>query len=218
MSQIEAITKKIDEEYKWLMQTKHTLHDIDIAFNSIKKFVRDLEQEPYVTMRDLSDEEIKHFAEEMKKVRLQTMTQEPSEDWHDVPSYEMTLGQARQAVKELRKKLAEHLKQEPCEDAVSRQSVLEELRTCFDTHTIYDENNGENYIIYEDAVDMMEKLPSVTPTRKKGKWIKVTETDFGIGYKCSECGRFILTESVDGKKLKDYPYCHCGAEMESENV
>ena len=46
MSQIEAITKKIDEEYKWLMQTKHTLHDIDIAFNSIKKFVCDLEQEP----------------------------------------------------------------------------------------------------------------------------------------------------------------------------
>ena len=103
--------------------------------------------------------------------------------------------------------------QAPCEDAVSRQAVLDELRTCFDTHSIYDENNGENYIIYEDAVDMMEKLPPVTPTRKVGKWIKVTDTEFGIGYKCSECGRFILTESVDGRKLKDYPYCHCGADM-----
>lgn len=34
-------------------------------------------------------------------------------DWHDVPSDEMTLEQARQAVKNLRKKLAEHLEQEP---------------------------------------------------------------------------------------------------------
>ena len=64
-------------------------------------------------------------------------------------------------VARLEKQIAE---QEPCEDAVSRQAVLDELRTCFDTHSIYDENNGENYIIYEDAVDMMEELPSVTPT------------------------------------------------------
>lgn len=43
------------------------------------------------------------------------LEQEPCDDWHDVPSDEMTLEQARQAVKDLRKKLAECLKQEPCE-------------------------------------------------------------------------------------------------------
>ena len=52
--------------------------------------------------------------------------------------------------------------------------------------------------------------------RKVGKWIKVTETEFGIGYQCSECGRFILTESIDGRKLEDFPYCHCGAEMRGD--
>lgn len=35
------------------------------------------------------------------------------EDWYDIPSDEMTLEQTRQAVKDLRKKLAECLKQEP---------------------------------------------------------------------------------------------------------
>ena len=68
MSQIEAITKKIDEEYKWLMQTKHTLHDIDIAFNSIKKFVRDLEQEPYdcVSRKSLLDKLDPLYKEKIK--------------------------------------------------------------------------------------------------------------------------------------------------------
>lgn len=36
---IEDIKAEIDEQYKWLMQTKHTLYDIDIAFNSIKSFI-----------------------------------------------------------------------------------------------------------------------------------------------------------------------------------
>ena len=54
--------------------------------------------------------------------------------------------------------------------------------------------------------------------RKVGKWIKVSETELGIGYQCSECGRFILTESINRRKLEDFPYCHCGAEMRgSEN-
>lgn len=44
---------------------------------------------------------------------------EPSDDWYDVPSDEMTLEQARQAVKDLRKKLTEYLEQEPS-DTVSR--------------------------------------------------------------------------------------------------
>lgn len=39
-----------------------------------------LEQEPCVTIKNLSDEEIKHFAEEMKKARLQVIQQEHCED------------------------------------------------------------------------------------------------------------------------------------------
>lgn len=36
---IEDIKTEIDEQYKWLMQTKHTLYDIDIAFSAIKSFI-----------------------------------------------------------------------------------------------------------------------------------------------------------------------------------
>lgn len=55
--------------------------------------------------------------------------------------------------------------------------------------------------------------------RKVGKWIKEEDTlewD-GHSYQCSICGRSIhLDTEVEG--LEDYPYCHCGAEMEgSEN-
>lgn len=39
---------------------------------------------------------------------LEALEQEPCEDWYEVPSDEMTLEQARQAVKDLREKLAEH--------------------------------------------------------------------------------------------------------------
>jgi hypothetical protein len=44
---------------------------------------------------------------------IKALEQEHCEDWYDVPSDEMTLEQARQAVKNLRKKLAEYLEQEP---------------------------------------------------------------------------------------------------------
>ena len=44
---------------------------------------------------------------------IELLEQGSCEDWYDIPSEEMTLEQARQAVKDLRKNLAECLKQEP---------------------------------------------------------------------------------------------------------
>lgn len=35
----EDIKTELEKQYKWLMQTKHTLHDIDIAFDAIKSTV-----------------------------------------------------------------------------------------------------------------------------------------------------------------------------------
>lgn len=48
-------------------------------------------------------------------------------DWYDVPSDEMTLEQARQAVKDLRKKLTEYLEQEPS-NTVSREVFEQVMR------------------------------------------------------------------------------------------
>ena len=39
LEKIEDIKTEIDEQYKWLMQTKHTLYDIDIAFDAIKSSI-----------------------------------------------------------------------------------------------------------------------------------------------------------------------------------
>ena len=64
----------------------------------------------------ISKEDVQAFTQAIK-----ALEQEPCEDWYDVPSNEMTLEQARQAVKDLRKKLAEYLEQQPCEDCISRQ-------------------------------------------------------------------------------------------------
>lgn len=54
--------------------------------------------------------------------------------------------------------------------------------------------------------------------RQQGEWIKVKADRMSIdmsgeivtGYKCSICGRYIVTLP---SKLVDYPFCHCGAEM-----
>lgn len=99
------------------------------------------------------------------------------------------------------------LEQEPCEDAISRQAVLDYAKdTCLDL---------DKYEDTEIFCDEIKDMPSVTPTRKKGKWI----TDPGIGCKCSECGRKPYPYQADSSG-DDYwkpDYCpNCGIEMESE--
>lgn len=46
-------------------------------------------------------------------IAIKALEQEPCEDWYDIPSDEMTLEQARQAAKDLRKRFREDLEQEP---------------------------------------------------------------------------------------------------------
>ncbi len=65
------------------------------------------------------------------------------------------------------RQLAEWLKElkvykEQGGDAISRQAVLEGLRTCYDTET-KEYSDGSQWINYEDAVAEMENLPSVKP-------------------------------------------------------
>lgn len=67
-------------------------------------------------------------------------------------------------------------------------------------------------------------LPVGTSARKVGKWIKYNTADkydyMGdrvtvSNYQCSECGRMIydIGDAPLTNKLKDYLFCHCGAEM-----
>lgn len=86
------------------------------------------------------------------------------------------------------------LEQEPCEDAISRQSMLDYLKY------LYGEMPEEEFV---------KTLPSVTPARKKGKWV-VLKDEYGDICEaiCSCCG--------DNGNHR-WNYCpNCGAEMESE--
>ena len=78
------------------------------------------------------------------------------------------------------------------------------------------------YVKYDDMVNCVKGMPSVTPQEpRKGKWIlndnQGVQAVGCLTYHCSECGREISSK-YHGKisLLKEYPYCHCGAKMESE--
>lgn len=51
---------------------------------------------------------------------------------------------------------------------------------------------------------------------KTGRWIRITNGAIREKYICSECGRQIEDCGVEGLLPVKYPYCHCGARMESE--
>ena len=49
--------------------------------------------------------------------------------------------------------------------------------------------------------------------RPRGKWI-----EYGyLEYKCSVCGRHISLEDHWTNITKDFPFCHCGADMRGNN-
>ena len=47
-------------------------------------------------------------------------------------------------------------------DLISRQAVIEALRTCYDTEAIT-YTNGNEYIDYDQALDLINTLPPVQP-------------------------------------------------------
>ena len=93
-----------------------------------------------------------------------------------------------------------------CEDAISREDVIK-LVECSGYDLQFRTDNA-------DMCDDVRKLPSVTPSRRKGHWIAVYQGDEIINYRCSECE---LGDTNGSTNLYGWDYCRrCGAEMESE--
>ena len=98
------------------------------------------------------------------------------------------------------------LKQEPCEDAISRQAAK---------RIIFDEFEGwpsdEEVAQMKMLTKQLDELPPVTPKQRTGHWI-LDDRDNGIT--CDQCGCGIYAiDIMDG----DPHYCpNCGARMESE--
>ena len=82
------------------------------------------------------------------------------------------------------KMVAELLKQEPCEDCISRQAVLE-------VQIKYAEHIGATK--YWQMRDNIRALPPVTPQPKIGHWLRMSDLSEQEDdrYKCSRCGNVV---------------------------
>lgn len=98
------------------------------------------------------------------------------------------------------------LEQEPCDDAVSRQAVLNTLNK----DSVLDEDRAvETY--KELLIDCYKDLPSVAPSHKKGKWVKVTNGRGG--HECNICHAYAPSYQNGDEYLSEF--CpNCGAKME----
>ena len=106
-------------------------------------------------------------------------------------------------------KIADLLEQEPCEDAISRQAVLDMAED------MTDQFGNKHRVVTEGLISM---LPPVTPKPKKGHWEQFGNS-WEDKFKCSECGKE-QPKILCGERIIGHwsDYCpNCGADMrESE--
>lgn len=97
-------------------------------------------------------------------------------------------------------------------DCISRTQAIDALRGYLVEKRCPDDGTLTCRLIENEVIN---KLPSIQPERIKGHWIAITS--WNNTYKCSVCGR-LLVNITDGKNkvAKNYPYCHCGADMRGE--
>lgn len=109
-------------------------------------------------------------------------------------------------VARLEKQIAE---QPPCEDCVSRQSVVDFLEN--HAKDFDDTKVRMAFRAASSLVENADNVPAVIPTHKKGKWIpcRAKYDNMVPIYECSICHK--------DNGFEDTKYCpNCGAEMESE--
>ena len=102
---------------------------------------------------------------------------------------------------------------EPCEDAISRSSLLSKLDDCYkEKIKIAPDNMTEGFMQVEKLIK--QELP-VTSQLKIGSWIR-HDTGHSIYYDCSLCGCCApCTETADKMLWKLANYCpDCGAKMQ----
>lgn len=114
----------------------------------------------------------------------------------------MTIQYLEKRIEELEKQV-KTLSQEPSEDVVSRQAVLDYLKA-----------NVDDFPDYHEAIEAVLQLPSVRPQEQTGHWIR-HDTGHSIYYDCSRCGCIApCTETADAWLWKLSKYCpDCGAYM-----
>ena len=96
-----------------------------------------------------------------------------------------------------------HVEQEPCEDCIRRADLIDKTIKRNSIWLKITDSRGMN------LQEIIDELPSVTPTRKHGKWTLVSINDMALNmYCCSLCG---------DKTYADTNFCpNCGADMRKE--
>lgn len=125
----------------------------------------------------------------------------------------------------------EELEQEPCDDCISREKAKQIIKLAPINFSVISSLDFSKYKrevqeiadgILKAQLKSLDDLPSIQPKPKTGHWIlndnQGVQAVGYLTYHCSECGREISSK-YHGKisLLKEYPYCHCGAKMESED-
>lgn len=98
-------------------------------------------------------------------------------------------------------------------------TIEEREKAVLDTATTIqtDDCSGNETMEVVDTDDI-KALPPVTPTHKKGRWVKYSFPRAGEQhYQCTNCKDYVNFGRYGDYYTKDFIYCpHCGAEMESE--
>ena len=83
------------------------------------------------------------------------------------------------------------------------------------------ENNGYDewlngiLLVLDKAIDEIEDAPTVDAVEVvHGRWEQVQRWATKAKYRCSVCGREIM--SAVKVNIEKYPYCHCGAKMDGD--
>ena len=108
------------------------------------------------------------------------------------------------------------LDQQPCEDCISREDILDAIET-WDKFGVNAEQKlirwQDHYVPYvhlDDVRNAIANMLSVTPQRLKGKWVSAEHFDeiYGKAYDCSNCGHGVIGTPN---------YCpNCGADMRGD--
>ena len=95
---------------------------------------------------------------------------------------------------------------------IEREALRDELlNISIDTSNLYGCGVLEGL---DRATKRLNEQPAadVTPVRH-GRWEQVKSWSTKAKYRCSVCGREIM--SAAKVNIEKYPYCHCGAKMDS---
>jgi hypothetical protein len=83
---------------------------------------------------------------------------------------------------------------------VSRRELIDKLE-------IIDKRYGSDF--YWEVRKIVDNLPSVTPTRKKGKWENKNVNYHHFYGKCSKCGQEFCVDTWYAQNMKYCPNCGC---------